>query len=612
MNKVKKNSHRKNTIRIILDFLILVTIINHSTLFAAEIKWKMLPYSHYAQKEKLSDLLADFFSGQGVGLVCSKNLKATISGNFEAQDPQKFFEDLTHVYNLAWYYDGAAVYVYPAHEMTSRILNLGYINMKVLKESLDVLGIVDKRFGLNMVEEDRIVFVSGPPRYVKLVAELAQKLDEKAMSGRGREDIINVFPLKHAWADDKTLSFHDKELVLPGVATLLRNVITGQTSPGQVAGWKKRKIIKENVNKLKGKGLSRYNINSKQEEEKNSDWTNDQHSKQQNNTNRADDQSDAPYKTEPPEYTDTDEGVIQADPRQNAVLVRDREEKMPYYERIIALLDVPVGLVEIRATIIDVDQNNMQDLGIQWQFKSKSADNQSITKGGLNTNEAYSEGDDMSLQMPIGSGFNIATIIGDSRNFFLSQVRALQEKGHAKILSRPSVLTMNNVEAQLEHSKTFYVRVEGTEEVDLFDITAGVVLRVTPHIIEEDKTQRIKLAIQIKDGSFPNMDEEVVDDIPIVQNSVINTQAVVGEKESLLIGGYLRDEKTTRNRQIPCLGDIPLVGWLFKSKTDNDINSERLFMITPTIVPYGSSNTPDDLPKGVLPDSKESDKSKTP
>jgi type III secretion protein C len=148
--------------------------------------------------------------------------------------------------------------------------------------------------------------------------------------------------------------------------------------------------------------------------------------------------------------------------------------------------------------------------------------------------------------------------------------------------------------------------------VDLFDVTAGVVLRVTPHIIKEDDTRQIKLAIQIEDGSFPDMDDEVVDNIPIVQNSIINTQAVVGEKESLLIGGYLRDEKSTRNRQIPCLGDIPLLGWLFKSKTDNDKNSERLFMITPTIVPYGSSNTPDDLPKGILPNSKEVDKSHTP
>jgi type III secretion protein C len=610
MNNTPKNCHWKNIARITLNFLILMATMNHSALFAAEIRWKMVPYSHYAQQEKLSALLADFFSGQGVGLVCSKNLKATISGNFNAKDPRKFFEDLTHVYNLAWYYDGAAVYIYPAHEMTSKILNLGYINMKVLKESLDVLGIVDKRFGLNMVEEDRIVFVSGPPRYVDLVAELAEKLDEKAMSGRGREDIINVFPLKHAWADDKTLSFHDKELVIPGVATLLRNVITGQTSPGQVAGWRKREIIKENVGKLKGKGLSRYNIDSKQKE--NSARDNGQPSKQQHNINLADDRSNTTYATEPPEYTDTDEGVIEADPRQNAVLVRDREEKMPYYEKIIALLDVPVGLVEIRATIIDVDRNNMQNLGVQWQFKSKSADDQSITKGGLNTNEAYSEGDDLHLNMPIGSGFNIATIIGDSRNFFLSQVNALQEKGHANILSRPSVLTMNNVEAQLEHSKTFYVRVEGTEEVDLFDVTAGVTLRVTPHIIEENETRRIKLAIQIKDGSFPDMDEEVVDNIPIVQNSIINTQAVVGEKESLLIGGYLRDEKTTTNRQIPCLGDIPLVGWLFKSKSNNDKKSERLFMITPTIVPYGSSNTPDDIPKGVLLDRKESDKPKTP
>ena len=289
----------------------------------------------------------------------------------------------------------------------------------------------------------------------------------------------------------------------------------------------------------------------------------------------------------PPAYVDTDLGVIQADPRQNAVIVRDREEKMPYYEKIIGLLDVPVGLVEIRATIMDIDQSNIQDLGIEWQFNTTSPDNQSITKGGLNSKEGFSEED--GLPMPLGAGLNIATIVGDARNFFLSRVNALQRKGHAKILSRPSVLTLNNVEAQLEHSKTFYVRVAGTEEVDLFDVTAGVILRVTPHIIQEEKSSRVKLAIQIEDGNFSQGDE-TVDNIPVVQNSIINTQAVVGEKESLLIGGYMKDEKSSIQHQVPCLGDVPFLGWLFKTKSSTDSNTERLFLITPTIVPYGSEN----------------------
>lgn len=581
---------RQIRLAIIVYFILMAIPAGQSTIFAAQIKWKTTPYSHYAQKENLTDLLADFFSSQGIGMVCSENVKEKISGQFNNQDPQRFFKNLVQAYNLVWYYDGAAVYICSAHEMTSRILNLGYLNMRAFQKNLETLGILDGRFGLKIVEEDRVVFVSGPPRYVQLVAELAHKLDEKAMSGRGRDDIIKVFLLKHAWADDKSLYFHDKELVIPGVATLLRNVITGHTSPGQVTGWKKRQRLQENITKLKGEGLTRHRRKTAQPLKSSDAIANTQRPDDNPASNAQKMTEDPDYEGRPPAFIDTDLGVIQADPRQNAVLVRDREEKMSYYEKIIGLLDVPVGLVEIRATIMDVDRNNLDDLGIQWQFKSTSADNQSITKGGLNTNEAYSH--EGGLLMPLGNGFNVATIIGDSRNFFLAQVNALQEKGHAEILSRPSVLTLNNVEAQLEHSKTFYVRVEGTEEVDLFDVTAGVVLRVTPHIIEEDKVRRVKLAIQIKDGTFSDS-REGVDDIPVVQNSIINTQAIVGEKESLLIGGYKRDQKSSKHYQVPCLGHIPFIGWLFKRRSSTDSNTERLFLITPTVVPYGSSNVDD-------------------
>ncbi len=557
-----------------------------------------MTYTHYSEKEKLRDLLIDFFSNQGIGLVCSDTVTDTISGQFKTDDPKRFFDEITHAYNLVWYYDGAAIFVYSAHEITSRILNLGYLDMVQLKKQLAQLNILDTRFGLNMVETDRIVFVSGPPRYVDLVADLAQKLDEKARDRRYREDIINVFPLKHAWADDKILYFHDRELVIPGVVTLLNKLITGHTAPGEVVGIQRRVSLKRTVSKLKGKGLSEENTPA---EEPNSQSGGDLDGPRSNG-----DQNHPP--NDPPNASDNsklsssaknDMGVIQADSRQNAVVVRDRKEKMAYYERIISLLDVPVGLVEIRATIMDVNQENLEDLGIEWQFTSTDEDNDIVTRGGLNTETGYTE--EEGLPFPVGEGFNVATIIGDARNFFLARVNALQKEGHAKILSRPSVLTLNNVEAQLEHSRTFYIRVAGTEEVDLFDVTAGVVLRVTPHIIEDQTSQRVKLVIQIEDGDF-DLSEETVDQIPVVENSIINTQAVVGENESLLIGGYIKDEKNNVKSQIPCLGDVPLVGWLFKSNARTGNKLERLFMITPKMVPYSvKADPPQERPPGDAP-----------
>jgi type III secretion protein C len=94
----------------------------------------------------------------------------------------------------------------------------------------------------------------------------------------------------------------------------------------------------------------------------------------------------------------------------------------------------------------------------------------------------------------------------------------------------------------------------------------------------------VKLSIQIEDGEI--IDQQV-DNIPIVKKSVINTQAVVGEEESLLIGGYFKERNAKTRQTVPCLGEVPLLGWLFSRQSTQGEETERLFLITPTIKPYG-------------------------
>jgi type III secretion protein C len=542
---------------------------------AAQLDWKQTPYSHYSQQEDIKDVLTDLFASQGIGVVFSESVSGKVSGNFNNEDPEAYFTHITDAYNLIWYYDGAAVYVYSAHEMSSQVVNPGYLNLTRFRQNLIDLDILDPKFALRMVEKERIIYVAGPQRYVELVVQLAEELDAKAMSQRGRDDIVRVFKLKYAWADDKTIIFRDREMSIPGVATLIQDLITGNTAPGQVDIPQKQRLSAQ-VSKLKGSGLSRGRP-------KDDDQTTATAAAIVGTPALAyPPAADSEPNTPPPSYIDTDQGFVQADTRQNAIVVRDREEKMPYYQGIIDLLDVPVGLVEIKATIMDIDRNNIEDLGIEWEFGARGDDGNQIAKGGLNTTTPYSPTE--GLQLPVGAGLNLATVIGSASDYFLSKVYALQEKGHAKILSRPSVLTLNNIEAQLEHSKTFYVRVEGNEEVDLFDINTGVVLRVTPHIIEEGQQSMVKLSIQIEDGEI--IDQQV-DNIPIVKKSVINTQAVVGEEESLLIGGYFKERNAKTRQTVPCLGEVPLLGWLFSRQSTQGEETERLFLITPTIKPYG-------------------------
>ena len=540
----------------------MLTAVTAGTVQGAEVPWKETPYSHVSDNERLSDLLRDFFASQGINAVVSENITGTVNGRFDQYAPKRFFRQLAAAYALIWYYDGNLLYVYKADEADSRLIYLEFLRVPELTAVLKRLGIYDERFSVKGGGEDSIAYVSGPARYVALVVETSAMMDAKAAkdySERRAEDVIRVFPLKYAWAEDQTFYFMDTEVTIPGMVTTLRNVLAGRSAPGAVTGRQERRIA-PTVSKLKGKGLASLKTGP------------DAEPAEETSGDRG---APGPAPTAggvPPEVS------IQPDMRLNAVIIRDAKEKMTYYEEIISILDVPAGLVQIQATIMDVNTDYFQDLGIDWRFQTDASGSNASTRGG------FMAGEGLDFQNPAivdGAGFGFATLIGDAEDFVLARVKALEDEGKARILSRPSVLTLNNSQALLEHSQTFYVRVAGDQEVDLFNVTAGIVLKVTPHIIEEDEDFRVKLSVRIQDDDVL---DTAVDEIPVIQNSSIRTQAVVGENESLLIGGYIHETATAAERRIPCLGGIPILGYLFKNLETGKNKSERLFMITPKIV----------------------------
>jgi type III secretion protein C len=190
-------------------------------------------------------------------------------------------------------------------------------------------------------------------------------------------------------------------------------------------------------------------------------------------------------------------------------------------------------------------------------------------------------GTDGGNRAEIPMGMNFTTIIGSMADeFFLARVNVLEAQGKAKIISRPSIITFDNIESHFKHTNTFYVRVAGDGDASLFQISTGITLKVTPHIIDNSGAPEIQLVVNIEDGAIT---EEQVDGLPVVKNSRINTQAVVKENESLLIGGLIHEDEGTVEHKVPVLGDIPILGHLFRYKKDETSKSERLFLIAPKV-----------------------------
>jgi type III secretion protein C len=201
---------------------------------------------------------------------------------------------------------------------------------------------------------------------------------------------------------------------------------------------------------------------------------------------------------------------------------------MKLYEDLIQELDVAPQMVEIEATIIDIDSNRLEQLGIDLKLETS---NVSVL------GSAAGRGGQLNFVNPpsvIGSGLVAGTVLGSAGNSLVARIMALSEKGDARIVSRPKVVTMNNVEALISNTKEFNIKVAGERQADLFTVNYGLDMRVTPTVVGDKETREFRLVVNIQDGSSQAAS---VDAIPVINRSSLSTQSLVRQGDSLLIGG---------------------------------------------------------------------------
>lgn len=249
-----------------------------------------------------------------------------------------------------------------------------------------------------------------------------------------------------------------------------------------------------------------------------------------------------------------------ADSRQNAVLVRDRRLNLGLYPALIAQLDQKPKLVEISVAIIDVNSQDLGSLGVDWSG--------SANLGGAGI--SFNTGSEL------GAG-NFSTVISNTGNFMV-RLSALEQNAKARVLSRPSVVTLNNMQAVLDRNITFYTKLVAENVAKLESISAGSLLRVTPRVIGEADQQEIMLTLIIQDGRQTSPISQA-EPLPQTLNSEISTHALLKAGQALLLGGFVQDEESESVRKIPLLGDIPLLGRLFQTAQKTQRQTVRLFLI---------------------------------
>jgi type III secretion protein C len=246
-------------------------------------------------------------------------------------------------------------------------------------------------------------------------------------------------------------------------------------------------------------------------------------------------------------------------------------------------------LVEIHAAIVDVNTNFKKELGVNWQGAGDSGDFR------IGVDVSASSGAFDPLPVPgqaAGGGATVSTVYTRGQNFFVARIQALEQDGEARLLGRPSVLTLDNQEATLENTTTYYIQVAGYQTVDLFKVDSGTILRVTPHIVEGrgDVPAAIRLNVTVQDSQDSGTTASALTDsmaIPPVKQTRINTQALIQNGQSLLIGGYYFESRQDTETGAPGLSKIPLLGRLFKTTADSSAQMERMVLITPRIIRLG-------------------------
>ena len=549
-----------------------------------------------AREQPIEQFLQGLFSGSDIPVVAT-GVQGQVNGRFEGT-PAKLLRDLSRAYNLLSYYDGGVLYIAPASDTQTRSYLLTPAAAAQVQRAAQALQLPDARNTLKFSDDGALLAV-GARRFVQQVEELVRQVRPgttavamKTWAPAQTQPLpdYRIFYLRYAWAQDVPMSFGGQQTTLPGVASILRSLV-GQPNKGRVA-IASDPARAQGSQRVRGSASVRGGTQTLGlvDDAAPSVRGTDTLVAALTQVGYGQPAPEAADPAAPPEVAPR----IEADPRLNAVIVRDLPERLDRYAALIKSLDVEPQSLEIEATIIDINTDRLRELGINWRY-NHGLSSLMFGNGTAADNRLNGQVD----PTPSAKGGVISAVIGD-RYPFVARITALQSDGAAKVVSSPQVVTLSNVEAVFDNSATYYVRVAGREDVDLFNVTAGTRLRVTPHVFKEgsdaDGAARIKLLVQIEDGGLTG---QSVDNLPIVERSGINTQALISEGESLLIGGMVRDSATAGVDKVPVLGDIPLLGNLFKTQRKGGQRIERMFLITPRLA--SSRATVDALQKAREP-----------
>ncbi|HEX4878577.1 MAG TPA: type III secretion system outer membrane ring subunit SctC [Limnobacter sp.] len=514
---------------------------------------------YIAQDEPSKKALSNMLELLGYRLNTNAIPNKPVSGKFTFKNVDEVMSYFKGAFKVNWFQNGTQIYVYKADDWgTQKIYVGGKKTNDDWKDLLTSAGLYYKEFPFVIHTDSQELIVSGPRSYIKLVRDAFQQNppDPSEIEKHGIE--LMVYPLRYASVEDRITTLRGVNVTTPGVLSVLLNLL----------GLPNQRMTGAPENKRAGVTADASGTQPPLQSFQQAGRISQLPSSSVMNQEGPEPEKDNATQEMPVSVT--------ADPRTNAILIRDAKSKYDYYRVLIEQLDRPMPMIEVEAMLVEVDQKGLNELGLEFGFQSKNL-LYDFPGGRVGV---------PSLVIPGSS-----TIVDPVR--FLARLRALSADENAKVLARPTIVTQDNVAAFIDLSQTLYLQLTGERVAEVVPVTAGSLLQVTPRVVKEAEEDKVFLRIEIQDGNIASAQTDSRGIVaPSVQNTSLNTQAIIQKNKAILIGGYNRESATDSSFKVPLLSSIPVIGRAFTSVEKQTQTLSRLFLITPRIVEEPASNSP--------------------
>ncbi len=298
----------------------------------------------------------------------------------------------------------------------------------------------------------------------------------------------------------------------------------------------------------------------------------------------------------------SERGAVSVDVRTNTLIVKDVSSKLEDVRRLVEQLDIPVEQVLIEARIVTATDGFTRDLGARFGISdamnsgevgvSGTVQDAGRINGSVSGSRNQTNGFNVNLPVSSAAGSLGLSFARLAEGLIIDmELSALEAENRGEVVASPKVITANQKEAFIKAGEEIPYLQGGSSGASNIQFKEAVLeLKVTPQITPDG---RVFLDLSISQDTrgeevvFTTADGQAVGGAPAINTQEIGTQILVDNGETIVLGGIFQHRVTLDETKVPLLGDIPLLGWLFRNTSRENAKEELLIFVTPKIIKEG-------------------------